>query len=301
MEGVLEISKRKKKIKDEEFAGRDDIVKVIIPSGVTSVGERAFEWCYNLKEIQLSDTVVQIYPTSFRSETLERIIVDSNNPVFDSRNDCNAIIYSTDDRLIVGSINTVIPEGIKAIGGLVVQPDHEYTYFYAFDGCNFETLSIPDSVTEIGVGAFSYSNLKSITLPKSITIVDNFAFNGCKNLQHIDINEGVKSIGNDSFAGCNSLEEISIPSSVVDIGQDAFNGCIGLKRITLSEGLKTIGYRAFSFCESLESITIPNSVVEVESKAFESCHNLKEIILPACIENADELGLNAGTKISRSR
>lgn len=174
---------------------------------------------------------------------------------------------------------------------------------YAFARLNnVETITIPDSVANIGEGAFSeIRSLKNITLPKGVTSIPDYAFTGCENLKQVVFPEGMKSIGESAFSACRSLETVTLPDSLRNIdfsafsscsslrsisfpksleiiGEDAFLGCKNLKNAEFSEGLRLISEGAFVNCSSLERINLPVSTKEIGQNAFSGCDSLKKII-----------------------
>ena len=151
----------------------------------------------------------------------------------------------------------------------------------AFSRTSLQCVTIPNSVTKIGDGAFSscYS-LHSITIPNSVTKIGNRAFSVCESLQSATIPNSVKSIGDEAFSSCKFLQSITIPNSVTSIGDEAFSYCKSLQSITISNSVTSIGDRAFSVCESLQSVTIPNSVTKIGDGAFYCCKSLQSITIP---------------------
>ena len=188
--------------KDEVFKQIYDSEKpvhVIVDEGVTDIVVDAFCGCDNLASIEIPGSVTSIgYGAFFGCYNLTSIKVTKNNPIYDSRNDCNAIIKTETNTLIIGC------EGTK----------------------------IPGSITSIGYGAFSgcYS-LTGIEIPKSVTSIGDDAFSTCDSLTDIEIPESVTSIGDYAFLQCNSLTSIEIPESVTSIGKRAFDDCSSLKSI----------------------------------------------------------------------
>ena len=127
--------------------------------------------------------------------SLSSIKVDSRNTVYDSRNNCNAIIEMSSNTLIAGCKDTVIP----------------------------------DSVKNICQGAFTgHKSLKSVIIPDSVTSIVDSAFEGCTSLASVTIPDSVTSIGENAFRDCTSLASVIIPDSVTSIGEDTFQGCTSL-------------------------------------------------------------------------
>ena len=155
-----------KSISNYDFAGCCGLTSITIPSSVTSIGNYAFSGCYSLTSITIPEGVTSIGYLAFGScRGLTSISVASGNTNYDSRNNCNAIIETSSNTLIVGCKNTVIPSSVTSIGS------------DAFSGCSSLTsITIPSSVTSIEDGAFKdCSNLTSVTVenPTPVTITSN--------------------------------------------------------------------------------------------------------------------------------
>ena len=207
-DGVLIKYKGKKKkviipagvtsIGDEAF-GFCRSKSIVIPEGVTSIGDHAFYKCSSLTSITIPKRVTSIGEGVFEGcSKLESIAVEQGNPIYHSAGNC--LIETTSKTLIAGCKNSVIPS----------------------DG----------SVTGIGDGAFSScDSLTSVTIPVSVTSIEESAFSGCRSLKSIVIPDGVTSIGDHAFGGCSSLTSITIPNSVTSIGDWAFSDCKSLKTI----------------------------------------------------------------------
>ena len=128
----------------------------------------------------------------------------------------------------------------------------------AFSRCaGLTSINIPASVTSIGVGAFSgCTGLTSITIPDSVTNISGGAFQNCTSLTSVTIPNGVTSIGEMAFAGCTSLASINIPDSVTTIRREAFRGCTSLASVAISASVTSIGDYAFRGCTSLAAINV---------------------------------------------
>ena len=233
------------------FYSCDGLTSVNIPDSVTSIGDGAFAWCTSLTSIKVAE----------------------GNTVYDSRDNCNAIIETESNVLICGCKNTIIPDSVTSIGS------------GAFDGCtSLTSIDIPDSVTSIGDAAFrSCGGLTSIDIPDSVTSIGESAFSDCTGLTSIDIPDSVTSIGVWAFAFCESITRIDIPDSVTSIGESAFSGCSSLTSVAIPGSVTSIGDRTFNSCTSLESVTIPDSVKSIGLWAFAVCPNLKSVTIPASV------------------
>lgn len=179
-----------------------------------------------------------------------------------------------------------IPDSVTSIG------------FGAFSGCNWLTsLTIPFINNYLGYmfGASSYSDnssfipgsLKTIIVTGGTSIASD-AFSGCSGLTSITLPNGLTSIEGSAFSGCSGLTSITIPNSVISIGSSAFSGCSGLTSITIPNGLTNIESSVFSGCSGLTSITIPGSVTSIGSSAFSGCSGLTSITIPNGVTSIGE-------------
>ena len=274
------------------FSDCNSLKSITIPNCVKTIGSYAFKNCSSLTSITIPNSVTEIGEALVEGcSGLQNIFVEEGNTVYDSRENCFAIIKTNNNELIAGCMSTKIPNSVRAIGsrafynctGLrtVTIPDGATSIgSAAFAGCtDLRSVTIPNSVTEIGGGAFYFCrSLRSITIPNSVTTIENQTFAGCDRLTSAIIPNNVVTIKESAFSGCEALTSITIPNSVTSIGSYSFSGCRSLASITLSNRLTTIGYSAFSHC-GLTSITIPNSVTEIGIDAFRGCIYLTTVIL----------------------
>ena len=139
-------------------------------------------------------------------------------------------------------------------------------------------------------GKNTNTTLQEVILPEGITSIGQKAFIGCQKLTSIQLPETVKEIGNQAFSQCNILTKINIPEGVTKIGESTFSMCTSLTSIQLPEGLTEVGRIAFANCSSLKEISIPKEVTKIEAGTFQGCTSLTSIQLP---EGLTEIGSNA--------
>ena len=178
----------------------------IIPDGVKSIGNRAFDYCYSLISISIPNSVTSIGDESF----------------IDCSSLSNLVIPNS-----VTSIGAWAFDGCKSLRSFVI-PDSVTSIGYgAFSYCSsLSSLVIPDSVTSIGDSAFEdCTSLSSLVIPDGVTSIRDYVFSGCSSLSSLVIPNSVTCIGFGAFEGCSSLRDIVIPNSVNDIEDRAFEGC----------------------------------------------------------------------------
>lgn len=176
----------------------NNITKVTIKDGITKIGRNSFNSETSLIEVSIPGTVKSIGSGVFAyCDKLSSIVVDKDNEMYDSRENCNAIIKSSDNTLVAGCTKT----------------------------------TIPNTVTNIGSGAFlNCTGLTNIIIPNGITTINKNAFLGCSKLTSLVIPKSVSSIGESAFYGC-GLNSIVIPNSVTSIGSLAFSWCDKLSTV----------------------------------------------------------------------
>ncbi len=318
---------------DEDFD--DDIIDVVISDTylglpVTQIKRGGYHGSEYLTSIWIPKYVYKIDPYAFKNcPNLISIKVDPSNHDFDSRDNCNAIIETANDDLIVGCKSTSIPESIKSIGenafncceGLTslfipknvavikrraffycihlrtITVDKENRFYDSREDCNAvidslknrlilgsATTSIPASVTSIGDYAFlGNQDLKSIHIGKGISQIDQCAFCECDNLFSVtvdkenkvfdsreDCNAIIKTKTNDLYMG---FHDMRIPESVLGIGSIAFASRKNLTSITIPENVHFIGTSAFFCCFNLSCIN-----VSPKNKVYDSRENCNAII-----------------------
>ena len=166
-----------------------------------------------------------------------------------------------------------------------------YTSEYHLGDCAFincaelTSITIPSSVTEIDEEVFAgCSGLTSLPISSSVTKIGKRAFEGCTGLTSVTIPSSVTEIGYSAFKSCTGLTSVTIPSSVTEIGADAFKGCTGLTSVTIPSSVTIIDQFAFYGCSGLTSVNIPSSVTKIGYQAFRGCSGLTSVTIPSSVK-----------------
>ena len=282
-----------KRIGEEAFYFGKTFKSIEIPDSVTSIGAYAFWVCESLTDIKIPDGVELIekfafgYCSSLQSIKIPDSVKKIEIAAFQDCYSLTSVTIGSGLTSIVGSMfydcnsltSIVIPDIVTSIGQ------------YAFYNCSSLTeIEIPDSVTTIYGGAFSScSSLTSIKVSENnanYCDVDGVLFNKDKTVliqypagksDTYTITNGVTSIGDYAFYGCESLINVELSDSVTTIGRMAFNDCTALTSIEIPDSVTRIDYGAFCGCDSLMSVIIGNGVSNIEDDVFSWCDALTNI------------------------
>ena len=208
-------------ISGECFWNRSALASVTIPNTVTSIGEGAFRGCGGLTSITIPNSVEEIGGNAFGScngltsvtipssvkklgywpfincQGLTSITVESGNTVYDSRDNCNAIIETGTNMLVNGCKYTTIPEGVQSIA------------WYALSKVAFTSLTLPNSLEKIARESFRDCDcLTSIVIPDGVTEIGDLAFYSCNVLASVSLGKNVKSLDSRTFAECPNLKDV---------------------------------------------------------------------------------------------
>lgn len=222
---------------------------VILPEGLTTIGNSAFAECTRLEYVNIPSTVTTLGRWMFENSTKVASVIIPNG-VTEIPASC---FYKA------GLTSIEIPTNVTSIGG------------WAFEGCPFTDIVIPSSVKSIGSGVFGCFDDETPTL-RSVTIKTG----------------GVTEIPADCFIYQVNLTTVSLPDDITSIGSDAFCLCplqVGGGKLVLPSQLKTVGPRAFSSSNSnITSIAFPEGLEEIGESAFASISKIKEVTLPASLK-----------------
>lgn len=293
---------------------------VVIPSSVsydgntysvTAIGEMAFESCSELTSIALPNTVTTIgYSAFYNCSSLAS--VSMGNSVTSIEVHAFFLCSSLASITLPASVTSIETDAFLSCANLEEIIVAEGNNFYSsVDGVLYDKnktvlLKCPDKKSQV-------------TIPTSVTTIENGAFTGCHGLNSIEIPNSVKRIGSQAFFSCRNLATVSIGNSVTTIENEAFSNCTSLEGIVVSEenpsyssvegvlynkdqtvllkwpdkklnviipnSVTAIGNYAFEYCSELTSITLPESVTTIGEWAFSGCSGLTSIDIPHAVKN----------------
>ena len=250
--GVFTVPQGITKIAAEAFYGRKSITEIVIPAYVESIGDSAFQDCYNVEKITINGS--------------RRGDLSIGAYAFAGIKNLESVTFK-------GNENGTLEVGVTTIGA------------YAFTPYVEATSSIINGVTT--TAGTIVTNLKTLTFEPGVNVakIGDHAFEDQIYLYSITYGENAKitEIGAYAFAGNEILKEINIPATTTKIGDHAYAECISVTKVTLVEGAADVSFGAYAFqnCESLLTISLPTTVRDFDGSAFDGCDSIKAIDVAA--------------------
>ena len=297
-------------IGDEAFYACEGLKKITIPSEVTTIGYQAFMHCKNLTTVELNDGLREMGTRAFANTSVTEISIPENVTEMDSAfSDVKTLKHAAfagsrleiPDRAFYfcSGLETIdFPDGLTEIGTEAFYACESLTKisfpsglrkigYQSFMFCkNLTEAELNDDLGELDTRAFANTALKEITIPESVTKIDD-AFSDVKTLKHAVFTGSRLEIPDRSFYFCSGLETIDFPADLTEIGTEAFYCCDSLKKISFPSGLRTIGYQSFMFCKNLTEAELNDDLVEIDTRAFANTA-LKEITIPESVTKIDD-------------
>ena len=187
----LDIPDNITKIGEGAFGFCENLTSLTIPDSVTEIDAKAFQSCKGLKSFEVPKNVTKLSGNAFMSSGITTLTVSPENPVYDSRDNCNAVIETDTDKLIIGIYGTKIPETIRTIGSHAFESSHE---------------------------------LSTLEIPVGVTTIEDYAFDECGSLANLTIPKTVKSIGKNLC--CQTRWNSDLGHSVTSVSECLTINCV---------------------------------------------------------------------------
>ena len=343
------------KIGNCQFVCFRHVTSVTIPSNITEIGNYAFTGCFNLESITIPSSVTSIGTKAFancRSLVSAEILAETNSLPEGLFTGCSSLEYlaipfvgdayhTKDDELNHYTFGYIF--GTEAYGEEEATSQNNIAYYipsslrevvitgssfipdYAFDNCKYiEIITIPSTITEVGLNAFS---LVIQQAPSAIPALTDVYYDGtleewcgisfesiesnpmyyAANFYILDVNgeelhngkkystitnlvipNTVSSIGDYQFVGFRSLEKITIPNTVTSIGTCSFHNCQNVENVVFEGNIDSIGEGCFAYCHSLTTVDLPSGIAIINEASFYWCENLNSIVIPDSVVEVAE-------------
>ncbi len=224
------------------FQGNSDITYVKLPAGVTSINANAFKGCSSLKGIYLPNTMTQIGDGAFEN--------------------CSKLTQ------------LAVPKNVQSIGARAFYQDGALFMLYMRDADYSSLVSIGSEAFKDCTALSKFCSDDSFVIPGRLESIGDSAFEGCKSIEAVDMNESVTTLGKAAFRNCGTLTSVVMSSKLTEISAEAFKGCNNLTSLTFKTGNTVIGDSAFEGCIGLGGVTLLYSIKTIGNYAFRGCSKL---------------------------
>lgn len=300
------------------FSSCQLIREIVIPEGLTNIGNYAFYNCSSLISVEIPKSIRHIGDYSFNfCNSLNELYykgliedwcnIDFTTSYSNPMSFCETF-YMKNNEQWEKIVKIEIPNSVQKI---------KNNQFYGFS--NLESIVLSNSIVSIGDYAFAECiGLKTITIPDSTKLIGKSSFQNCINLKDVTLSSNLETIGENAFSNCSILERLLIPDSVTSVGTGALMNCNSLVTLVIPSLYNSsfgnlfgknntgIGYSynipetlnsltltnedviiadAFSECNYLEKIIFTNSIKKIAESAFKDCDNLTDVYFDGTIED----------------
>ncbi len=255
------------------FGGCSQLEEIVFPEGLKTIGQSAFTGCSSLKSIQIPLSVTEVRRCAFESCTALESLTFQEGKTTEKRK-IGVLAF----RGCTSLTEVMLPAGMEIEGGafggctsLTEYKIQEGSAYEIFDKCLYEKGRAKLVAYPAGKGA-------EITFPEEITAIGDRAFDGCANLENVEIPDTVTEIGFYAFDGCSGLKKVTLPKNLGSIKEGLFYNT-GITSIEIPETVTDIDSFAFAYCQGLKTVTIPGKVERVDQLTFDGCSNLRSVYI----------------------
>lgn len=245
-------------VKKEAFKENKTVKSVEIPDSVESIGNKAFALCEKLETVKFGENVKSIGLSAFYGTPIYTRSTMSDGGTYINNCLIHVAKKNSDSKKIT---SYKVKDGTRLIA---------QGAFYL------------DSLTYTSADELVYADLKTISIPSSVKIVNAFAFYGCSKLTQLNISDGVENIDGNAFEKCSSLKSISLPKALKKLNKNVFNSCDSLTTVTVC-GNPELSQGAFNACKVLTSVEFAEGLKSFDLSVFNDCAKLATVTLPASL------------------
>ena len=293
-DGVLTISGNRSmqdKSAYEWASYANQITRVVVEDGITSIPQKAFANYSKLESIYIGNTVTVIATEAFahcnniKNLTIPASVTEIGIGAFSDCPNLTDVSFASGSKLETLGGSAFQGSGLKKVTlPSTLQKIGDYAYM---ECASLTEAILPEGLVTIGLNAFQDCNaLKVVSLPSTLEQIMYDAFLRCFNIQRVEVNT---TCDISSIPYQESLTTVVIGDSVTSIAGNAFLDCANLTNVTIGKSVEVIGRNSFKNCTALKSVTIPNSVVEIATNAFSNA-GLSSVVIP---DSVTELGSSA--------
>lgn len=248
-----------------------ELREVVIPDSVTRIGSSSFFGCVSIREFHLPSGLKEIGSEAFcRCTGIVRMDIPEG-----VRSICDEAFYGCTKLValsIPASVDTIgngVFAGCDMLGTVGISPGNES--FVCMNGAIFSK-----DLTEM-LMYLPGADADTFIMPESVTVLRSDAFENCKKIRHVELSDGIRTIGPYTFFGCEKLESIKMPAELTIIDDHAFGNCISLQNVILPSKIDEIRILAFAGCDDLTAIEIPGGTRMIWDPGFDYCDSLRDI------------------------
>ena len=270
----------------------DGLTAVELPNTITLIGNYAFSSCKNLESLNIPTSLTSIstslcaYCKKLKSIVLPEGLETINSYAFQETAITEITIPSTVNLIYTApfkdcmNLTSIVWKAKNFLGSDYATNTHPFYMTYSSDS-KVKSVTFAEGVETIPYYVcYNMPNLVNLTIPSTVTRIGMSSFSSCTSLTEVVLPEGLTSVGSQAFSNCSNLTSINIPTTLNSISTRFVSGCSKLTRIDLHEGITSIGAEAFQNT-GITSITLPTTLTSMSNAPFSNCKSLTSVVWKA--------------------